>query len=111
MRRRCILGLPGMRFLHEGQLTGARIKIPVQLARRPVEPPQAVVQAAYQTILTALQQTAVGRGEARLLVPRAAWDGNPTGQNFVVVQWQTKAAAFDLVVVNLCRTAGSATCR
>lgn len=96
-----ILALPGMRFLHEGQLRGARLKVPVQLARRPVEPPQAEVRAAYQAILTALQQSAVGRGEARLLAPRAAWDGNPTGQNFVVVQWQTKAAAFDLVVVNL----------
>ena len=33
-----ILGLPGMRFLHEGQLSGARLKIPVQLARRLEEP-------------------------------------------------------------------------
>jgi len=96
-----ILGLPGMRFLHEGQLTGARIKVPVQLGRRPVEPPQAEVQAAYEAILTTLQQSVVGRGEARLLAPRAAWDGNPTGQNFIIVQWQAKAAAFDLMVVNL----------
>ena len=30
-----VLGLPGMRLLHEGQLAGARRKIPVQLARPP----------------------------------------------------------------------------
>jgi len=96
-----ILALPGMRFLHEGQLTGARIQVPVQLGRRPVEPPQAEVQAAYQAILTALKQSAVGRGTARLLAPRAAWDGNPTGQNFILVLWQTDATAFELVVVNL----------
>ena len=30
-----VLGLPGMRLLHEGQLAGARRKTPVQLARRP----------------------------------------------------------------------------
>ena len=31
-----ILGLPGMRFLHDGQLDGARVRTPVQLARRAV---------------------------------------------------------------------------
>ena len=29
--------LPGMRFLHEGQLDGARIRIPIQYLQRPVE--------------------------------------------------------------------------
>jgi hypothetical protein len=32
-----ILALPGLRFLHEGQLSGARTKLPVQLLRRPCE--------------------------------------------------------------------------
>ncbi len=96
-----ILGLPGMRFLHEGQLAGAKLKLPVQLGRRPVEAAQPEVQEAYKKLLTTLKQTAVGQGEGRLLPPRAAWDGNPTAQNFFVVQWQSKAPAFDLVVVNL----------
>src|SRR5437660_4579530 len=34
------VGLPGLRLLHDGQMTGARIKTPVQLSRRPVEAPQ-----------------------------------------------------------------------
>lgn len=96
-----ILGLPGLRFLHEGQLTGAQLKLPVQLGRRPVEPAVAAVQQAYEKILTVLKTTAVGQGEGRLLAPRPAWEGNPTAQNFIVVQWQAKAPAFDLVVVNL----------
>ncbi len=96
-----ILGLPGMRFLHEGQLTGARLKLPVQLARRPVEPIQPEVRAAYEKLLTTLKSANVGHGQAQILAPRAAWDGNPTGQNFIVVQWQEKAPEFDLVVVNL----------
>ena len=33
--------------------------------------------------------------------PRAAWDGNPTAGNFVIVLWQTGPLDFDLVVVNL----------
>jgi len=96
-----ILGLPGMRFLHEGQLTGAKVKLPVQLGRRPIEPAQPEIQEAYEKILTTLKKTAIGQGEGRILAPRMAWDGNSTAQNFVVVQWQAKAPAFDLVVVNL----------
>lgn len=96
-----MLGLPGMRFIHEGQLTGAKLKLPVQLGRRPVEPAGPEVQPAYEKLLTTLKRTAVGQGEGKLLAPRAAWEGNPSAQNFIVVQWQIKAPAFDLVVVNL----------
>ena len=96
-----ILGLPGMRFLHEGQLTGARLKLPVQLGRRPVEASQPEIHEAYEKLLTTLKKTVVGSGESRILAPRPAWEGNPTAQNFIVVQWQAKVPAFDLVVVNL----------
>jgi hypothetical protein len=96
-----ILGLPGLRFLHEGQLFGARLKIPVQLGRRPYEVPQDAVWKTHQQFLTALQSTAVGKGNGQLLRPREAWAGNPSFSNFVAVQWQQRAPKFDLVVVNL----------
>jgi hypothetical protein len=96
-----ILGLPGMKLLHEGQLTGARIKVPVQLGRRPVEPVQAEIKAAYQKLLLGLKESLVGQGRGEILAPRPAWDGNPTHQNFIVVQWQDAGPGFDLVVVNL----------
>jgi len=96
-----ILGLPGMRFLHEGQLTGARVKLPVQIARRGIEPVNAAVKKNYDELLAALQYSAVGRGEWRVLLPREAWSDNSTAQNFVIVQWQAKPPGFDLVVVNL----------
>ena len=96
-----ILGLPGLRFLHEGQLGGARVKIPVQLARRAAEPCQAAIKALYEQWLTTLPSTAVGRGQGALLRPRAAWPDNPTSQNFVLVQWPSQGSEFDFVVVNL----------
>ncbi len=96
-----ILGLPGMRFLHEGQLTGARIKMPVQLLRRPAETVDPEIQHFYEQMLTVLPQTAVGQGNFNLLKPRAAGADNPTAQNFVLVQWQRQPAEFDLVVINL----------
>jgi hypothetical protein len=96
-----ILGLPGMRFLHEGQLAGARVKIPVQLGRRPAEPVQVELQAGYEKLLAVVQKTFVGQGQAQILAPRAAWEGNPTGQNIVAVLWPGGGLEFDLVVVNL----------
>jgi hypothetical protein len=96
-----ILGLPGMRFLHDGQLSGARLKIPVQLGRRAAEPKQADIEKLYKQLLAALPATAVGQGRGELSKPREAWPGNATAQNFVIVQWQSRAPEFDLVVVNL----------
>jgi hypothetical protein len=96
-----ILGLPGMRFLHEGQLDGRTRRLPVQLVRRASEPPNLEVQAMYGQLLTQLQGSAVGQGSADILVPGKAWEGNPTEQNFVLVQWSGEKPGFDLVVVNL----------
>ncbi len=96
-----VLGLPGMRFLHEGQLTGARIHIPVQLARRPVEPPDPEITALYHQLLATLKDSAVGHGPAAILRPDPAWPGNPSAQNFIIIHWPRSATSFDLAVINL----------
>jgi hypothetical protein len=96
-----VLGLPGMRFLHEGQLVGARLRCPVQLRRRFPEPVDAGVARMYERLLSSLRATAVGRGRGQLLEPLPAWPGNPTAENFVVVRWEVEPPEFDLVAVNL----------
>jgi hypothetical protein len=96
-----VLGLPGMRFLHDGQLSGARTHIPVQLGRRAPEPPDPGVVGLYRELLATLAETSVGRGSGELLRPRAAGAGHPTVQSILVVQWQAAAPDFQLVVVNL----------
>jgi hypothetical protein len=96
-----VLGLPGLRLLHEGQLTGARIRTPVQLRRRQSEPPNAEVTQIYDELLGGLQGSAIGEGEATLLRPRACWPNNESWRNFVIVQWHERPEEFDLVVVNL----------
>jgi len=96
-----ILGLPGLRFLHEGQLVGARLRLPVQLVRRTLEPVNSEIQNSYTQLLSALKTSLVGQGRAKVLSPREAWSGNPTGRNFVIIQWRTDGPRFDLVVVNL----------
>lgn len=94
-------GLPGMRLLHEGQLTGLHRRLPVQLLRRLPEPPVPEIRDMYQRLLGALPSSAVGRGKPELLPPRKAWPDNPTDQNFVLVQWTAGPPSFDLVAVNL----------
>ena len=95
------VGLPGLRLLHDGQLTGSRVKIPVQLNRRPVETVQPEIAAFYEQLLAALGSSGVGRGKGNILIPRPAWTDNLTAQYFVIVQWQSQPDGFDLVVVNL----------
>jgi len=96
-----ILGLPGMRFLHQGQLSGAARRVPVQLIRAPEEPSRPEIQKLYEQLLNILPRTSVGRGEVRLLESMPAWAGNPTAANIALIQWQPSTPSeFDLVVVN-----------
>ena len=97
------LGLPGMRFLHHGQLAGARRFARIQLGRRAGEPRDPAIAAIYDPLLAALATSLVGRSEGRLLPPRRAWDDNPTSGTFAAVQWHAPGAGdrFDLVAVNL----------
>jgi hypothetical protein len=96
-----MLALPGMRFLHERQLEGARVQLPVQLGVRPSEPVDEGVCALYRQILAALRVTGVGEGEANLLKARAAWPGNPTAENILLVLWGASKSRAALAVVNL----------
>jgi hypothetical protein len=95
------LGVPGLRLLHYGQLEGARIHARIHACRRPEEPVDPEIAAWYQTLLRALGDSAVGKGEARILKPREAWAGNESWRHFVLVEWQTRLPDFDLVAVNL----------
>lgn len=95
-----MLGLPGMRFLYEGQLEGWRIQTPVHLARWPRENANAEISAMYEQLFMALKTSAVGHGKWKFLRPNG-WPDNSTAQHFVVIQWQGPRQEFDLVVVNL----------
>ena len=96
------LGLPGMRFLHDGQFEGLRRFARVQLARRAEEPLDEAVSEMYARLLAAFKKSGVGRGEYELLVPERAWAENPTSQCMLAVQWQAAGEEeFELVVVNL----------
>ena len=98
------LTLPGLRLIHDGQLEGRSIRIPIQLTRRPDEPPDPSMQKFYAQLLPALRDPVFSTGEWRLLEPKQAWDGNPTHDNFIAFTW-TNDEQMRLVVVNLAPTA------
>jgi glycosidase len=94
------LGLPGMRFLHDGQVEGFRRFARIQLRRRADEKPDAAIRQIYDSVLSALSESSVGRARAQILLPRPAWDGNETHRTFVIVLWGDGNHR-DLLVINL----------
>jgi len=94
------LSLPGARLVHEGQMEGRRIKLPVQLGRRPSESPDDNVLLHYRPLLDAVSDDVFHNGHWKLLNSQQAWDGNFTDRNFIAFQWSA-TDDWRLVVVNL----------
>jgi hypothetical protein len=92
--------LPGLRLFHEGQLDGWRVKLPVQLGRRPPEGSVPQVEAFYRRLLAALRHPVFHDGEWQSLKPTEEWAGNPTYRNIVAHRWSLQGE-HRLVLVNL----------
>ena len=92
------LSQTGARLVHEGQLDGRRVQLPVFLGRRPDEPVDADLRAFYERLLGVPRRRRLPRG--RVDARRASgWDGNDTWAQLVV--WGWRGASRKLVVVNL----------
>jgi hypothetical protein len=88
----------GARLVHEGQLEGRKVQLPVFLARRPDEPANQELKEFYCRLLTGLRDGVYRSGEWQL-GERSGWEGNDTWQNLVVWGWRGESRK--LVVVNL----------
>jgi glycosidase len=91
------LTLPGMRLVHEGQIEGHRVKVPVQLGRRPGEVSDSVMEAHYQRLLRALSDPVFHEGAWHLVEPQSA--GDESYRAFIASHWSTHDS-IRLVVVN-----------
>jgi hypothetical protein len=89
---------PGLRFFHQGQLAGARLRVPVHLCRGPVEARNADVAQFYGRLLAALRTSS--DGDWSLIEPREAWVGNPTWQDFIAYAWRTPDGGRYVAVTN-----------
>lgn len=99
------LTLPGLRLVHEGQMEGWRLKLPVQLGRRYDEPTDEGLPEFYRVLVRALAEPVFHEGAWRLLDPREAWNGNASHHGFVLQQW-SHDGAHRLVVVNFSPVSG-----
>jgi hypothetical protein len=93
------LGQTGARLVHEGQLDGRRVQLPVFLARRPDEEPDADLRAFYERLLGGLRDEVFRAGEWQL-AERSGWAGNDSWQNLVAWGWRGEVPRA-LMVVNL----------
>ena len=94
-----IMTIPGAKLLHEGQLEGRRVRLPVFLARRPFETMDSDLKVFYQRLLTAMN-TETLRGGDWCLCDRSGWPDNPSFFNLIAWCWRSAKDRY-LVVVNL----------
>lgn len=90
--------LPGAKLIHEGQLQGRKVKLPVFLGRRFNEPEDAGLKAFYQRLLQAIQTDAIKTGEWQLCTGNG-WPDNQSYQNLLAWCWQ-KGEERRLIVIN-----------
>jgi glycosidase len=101
---------PGLRFFHQGQLEGARTRIPTHLGRGPIEPVDPDIAAFYDKLLQVLKRAdALHDGDWSQIQPRRAWADNWTEDCFVAYAWSGRDDARYVVVVN--QSANHAQCR
>lgn len=79
---------PGLRFLHQGQLEGHRVRVSPHLGRAPNEPVNEFLQQFYLRLLKIVRSDVVRNGNWQLLNCTPGWEGNPTHLYFVVFVWE-----------------------
>ncbi len=95
--------LSGAKLLHEGQIAGRRVKLPVFLGRRPDETPDAAIQRFYRRLLPLLRMPALREGQWQLCA-LTGWPGNESFRQMVAWSWRSDTQQC-VIVVNLTETA------
>ncbi len=91
---------PGLRLLHQGQLEGARVHIPIHLNRGPVEDIDIAVHEFYLDLLSVLRDPVLRNGSYQPVAADPAWDGNPSHRAFTAAIWSDESGPRLLCVVN-----------
>jgi|LQYC01.1.fsa_nt_gi Glycosidases len=94
-----IATIPGAKLFHEGQFEGRKVRLPVFLGRRPVEPIDPELQAFYHTLLKVASWEGLRNGIWHLC-DRSGWPDNQSYLTLVAWCWHGVGERC-LVVVNL----------
>ncbi len=99
---------PGARLFHEGQFEGRRVRLPVQLGRRPVEGEDYETAVFYEKILRVMPDPIFQNGSFSLLPVNSTGWGDSSHNALVAYAWRPSDAAASpetpldyLIVVNL----------
>lgn len=93
------LTLPGARLLHDGQLEGRKIRVPVFLSRRPDEKENVDLKRFYLQLLKIQHYEAVRLGKWSVC-SLSGWPDNQTCLNLLAWEWISEHENL-LIVVNL----------
>ncbi len=91
--------IPGLRFLHHGQLSGSGVRPPVQLARAPEESVDSEIMRFYQKLLAICNRPVFRDGIWQLLETAPAGEGNNSWQNMLAWSWQYERD-YKIVIIN-----------
>ncbi len=94
-----VMTLPGAKLVHDGQIEGRKIKLPVFLDRRAPEPRDYELELFYRALLKAVCTNLFHDGEWRLCA-RHGWIDNVSYRDIFAWTWELGARRA-LVVVNL----------
>ncbi len=93
------LTLPGARLIHEGQMSGYKIKLPVQLGRRLIEEENLDLTKFYQMLLKAAPGKECGAAKWSLCKVEQVSGENQSSINLIAYLWQVNEQ-YLLTVVN-----------
>jgi hypothetical protein len=94
-----IATIPGAKLFHEGQFEGRKVRLPVFLGRRPVEPVDPDLPGFCHTLLKAASSEGMRNGNWQLC-ERTGWPDNASYKNLIAWCWRS-AGDHHLIVVNL----------
>ncbi len=98
---------PGLRFFHQGQFEGARLRVPVHLCRGPAEPTDQDAAAFYGKLLLILKDIdAFRNGDWSQIDPLPAWPGNFSSEGFISYAWAGKDVGRYVAVMNYAKNPG-----
>lgn len=95
-----ICTLPGAALLHQGQIEGRRIKLPVQINRGAAEPDHPLLKRFYRRLLREVSKSIYHEGAWRMIEPGPIHSADFTYHNLILYAWSDAGDA-RLVVVNL----------
>ena len=91
--------LPGGRMIYEGQIHGNRIKLPVQLGRRPREETNKEIYAFYQNLLKSIPGREFGNGSWAICETKPVGTNDSSYSNIISYLWWVNNS-YRLIVVN-----------